>query len=115
MKPVAEKAQVSVDYIKTMYTHLAEDLKEIRQASAKPANRKRSKGPALIEGGMVYLLRKNIRIKRPSEKLDHTKLGPFRIQKKLSKVIYQLSLPKTIKIHPVFYISLLEPALEKAK
>ena len=78
------------------------------------ANKKRTKGPALREGGMVYLVRKNIKTKRPSNKLDHTKLGPFRITKKISKVNYQLSLPENIRIHNVFHISLLKPAPAEA-
>ena len=34
---------------------------------------KRSKGPILEEEGKVYLLRRNIRLKRPYEKLDFKK------------------------------------------
>ena len=64
---------------------------------------------------MVYLLRKNIKTKRPSDKLDYTKLGPFKINKKLGLVIFRLELPQHIRIHPVFYISLLEPAPRNAK
>ena len=45
----------------------------------KHVNKKRSKGLDLKKGGMVYLLRKNIKTKWPSDKLDHTKLGPFKI------------------------------------
>jgi hypothetical protein len=67
-------------------------------------------GPTLKEGEKVYLLRKNIAIKRLSDKLDHKKLGLFKIAKIKSLVNYRLKLPKTIKIHPVFYVSLLEPA-----
>jgi hypothetical protein len=73
-------------------------------------NRKHSVGPTLKEGDKVYLLRKNIATKRPSDKLDHKKLGPFEIAKIKSLVNYRLKLPKTIKIHPVFYMSLLKPA-----
>jgi hypothetical protein len=45
---------------------------------------------------MVYLLRKNIKIKRPSDKLNHTKLGPFKIIKKLGLVTYRLEIPEGI-------------------
>lgn len=58
---------------------------------------------------MVYLLRKNIKTKRLSEKLDYTKLGPFRIKEKKGLVTFKLDLPKTMRIHPVFHKSLLEP------
>jgi hypothetical protein len=38
-------------------------------------------------------------------------LGPFIIEEKLGPVNYQLQLPDTMRrIHPVFHISLLEPA-----
>ena len=64
---------------------------------------------------MVYLRRTNIKIKRPSNKLDHTKLGPFKIKEKLGLVIYKLDLPGEMRIYPVFYVSLLETALESAR
>lgn len=79
------------------------------------ANQKRLEGPTLEEGDKVYLLRRNIKTKRPSEKLDWKKLGPFKIEKKVSKVNYRLTLPKKMRIHPVFHISLLEPAPKNAK
>ena len=56
------------------------------------------------------MLRKNIQTKRPSSKLDHKKLGPFKIKKVVGPVNYQLDLPKTMNIHSVFHISLLEKA-----
>jgi hypothetical protein len=67
-------------------------------------------GPTLKEGDKVYLLQKNIATKRPSDKLDHKKLGLFKIAKIKSLVNYRLKLPKIIKIHPIFYVSLLELA-----
>ena len=74
------------------------------------ANSKRMKGPSLKEGDKAYLVRRNIKTKRPSDKLDYKKLGPFPITQVISKTNYRLSLPITMKIHPVFHISLLEPA-----
>ena len=64
---------------------------------------------------MVYLLRKHIKTKRPSDKLDHTKLGPYKIIKKLGPVTFKLEMPQGMRIHPVFHISLLEPAPLTAK
>jgi hypothetical protein len=77
-------------------------------------NKKRSKGPALREGDPVYLLRKNLKTKRLSTKLDYTKLGPFKILKVIGKTTYKLKLPASMRIHPVFHISLLEPAPRNA-
>ena len=74
------------------------------------ANRKRMKGPSFKEGDKVYLVWRNIKTKRPSDKLDYKKLGPFPILQVISKSNYRLSLSKTMKIHPVFHILLLELA-----
>ena len=67
-------------------------------------------GPPLREGDRVLLVRKNIKTKRPSNKLDFKKIGPFQIKRKISDVNYELSLPQNMRIHTVFHISLLEPA-----
>jgi hypothetical protein len=59
----------------------------------------------------VYLIQRNIQTKQPSTKLDHKKLGLFKIKKIIGLVNYELVLPKTINIYPVFHISLLELVL----
>ena len=64
---------------------------------------------------MIYLLRKNIKTRRPSDKLNHTKLEPFKIQEKLGLVIFRLKLSQYMRIYPVFHILLLEKAPENAK
>jgi hypothetical protein len=56
----------------------------------------------------IYLIRRNIQIKQLSIKLDHKKLGLFKIKRIVGLINYKLVLPKTINIHPVFHISLLE-------
>jgi len=53
---------------------------------------------------------KNIRTIRPNVKLDHRQLGPFTIIDAWGQQAYKLSLPPRYKrLHPVFYVSLLEP------
>jgi len=74
-------------------------------------NSKRSKGLILEEGGKVYLLRRNIRSKRPYEKLDFKKYSPYRIKKKFSDLVYKLKLSKGSYRHLVFHISLLKLTL----
>jgi hypothetical protein len=110
----AHGAILKVKELKTLHKELATDIKFIAQCSAMYYNQKYSIGPTLKEGDRVYLLRKNIKTKRLSNKLDHKKLGPFKIDKKVGTVSYKLLLPRTINIHPVFHISLLEPAPEGA-
>ena len=48
---------------------------------------------------------------QPSHKLSNKFLGPFKILSKASSHSYTLQLPNTIcGVHPVFYVSMLEPA-----
>ena len=110
LKPIAERAMVKVENLKKLHETMQEDLEFIARRAAIQANKKRSDGPDLKKGGMVYLLRKNIKTKRPSDKLDHTKLGPYKILKRLGPVTFELQLPEGMRIHPVFHISLLEKA-----
>jgi hypothetical protein len=58
----------------------------------------------------VYLYTKNLRTKRPSKGLNNVKVRLFLILKQNRPVTYTLELLLDAKIHPRFYISLLEPA-----
>ena len=62
------------------------------------------------EGEKVYILQRNIKIIRPLNKLDHTKIGLYKIKRKLGLVTFEMELPEGINIHPVFHKSLLEKA-----
>jgi hypothetical protein len=59
----------------------------------------------------AYLIQRNIQTKQLNTKLDYKKLGLFKIKRIIGLVNYKLVLPKTINIHLVFYISLLELVL----
>jgi hypothetical protein len=74
------------------------------------ANKFRFGRSRLSEGGLVYLLRRNIKTIRPSDKLDSKKIGPFKIKRNIRDVSFEFELPLTIKIYFIFHISLLEPA-----
>jgi len=58
----------------------------------------------------VWLLHKNFKLRQLSKKLDYIKIGLFKIAEKISEVIYRLDLLVKIKIYPVQYIAMLEPA-----
>ncbi len=110
LRVLSDAARVKVDRLKQLQEYLSTDIQFLAARSATYHNKKRETAPALKEGDKVYLLRKNIATTRPSNKLDHTKMGPFRIDKVKGPVNYQLQLPPRMKIHPVFHVSLLEPA-----
>jgi hypothetical protein len=81
----------------------------LNERSVAYANKKRSMEPPLRRGDKVYLLRKHIKTKRLSDKLDFKKLGPFKVVEKVGTLNFKLQLPKGLRLYPVFYISLLEP------
>ncbi|QRW25063.1 Transposon Tf2-7 polyprotein [Rhizoctonia solani] len=97
---------------------LADFLKEI-QAEAKAAleiaarqnaqyyDLNRREATKLEIGDKVYLSSANIKTSRPSHKLEHKRLGPYKVLEKIGRNSYKLDLPKSMKVHPVFNIALL--------
>ena len=65
----------------------------------------------LREEEKVFLLRRNFKIKRLSDKLDYLKFGLFRILERYGRTHYKLELLKDMKVYPIFYIVLLELVL----
>jgi len=64
-------------------------------------NFKKSKGLDLKKGDKVWLLYKNFKSRRLSKKLDHVKIGLFKIVEKISEVMYRLDLLVKMKIYSV--------------
>jgi len=79
-------------------------------AYAEQANNSRIPVPKLEIGDEVWLLRRYVKTNRPTSKVDYKCFGKFRIMQKVSSHPYKLDLSTSMKIHPVFHISLLEPA-----
>lgn len=62
--------------------------------------------PDLEPGDRVWLEARNIALPG-ARKLNHRRLGPYEIVRKLSPLNYELKLPASMKVHPVFHVSLL--------
>jgi len=73
-------------------------------------NKSKLERPRFKEGDLVYFLRKNIKTIRPSDKLDYKKFGSFKVKRNIKDINYKLHLLPTIRIYPIFHISLLELA-----
>jgi len=58
----------------------------------------------------MYLLTKNLKIRKKSKKLNHVKVESFFIKAVKELVNYELDLLKNARVFSVFYISLLESA-----
>jgi hypothetical protein len=68
-------------------------------------------GDSILEqyqtGGQVWLEGTHLKFPHKATKLNPKRYGLFKIIKAISSVTYQLQLPASWKIHPVFYASLL--------
>lgn len=108
--PQAERAMIATENLKDLHKELENRILDSQQAIAGPRNAKRKMAPQLKKGDKVYLLTKNLKTRRKTKKLDQVKVGPFLIDEQRGPVNYRLTLPPDAKIHPVFHVSLLEPA-----
>jgi hypothetical protein len=97
--------------LKVLHEELAVDLVFFTKKTVSYYNKYYNIKPILKKRNKIYLIQRNIQTKQPSIKLDHKKLGLFKIKRIIGLVNYKLVLPKTINIHPVFHISLLKPVL----
>jgi hypothetical protein len=73
-------------------------------------NKLKFKESRFREEDLVYLLRRNIKIIKPSDKFDYKQFGPFKVKRNIKDISYEFHFLLTIKIYSIFYISLLELA-----
>ncbi len=74
------------------------------------ANKKRDREFTLKERNKSYLLRRNIKTKKLSNKLNHMKLESYRILEIKKSINYKLNLSASMRIHLIFHICLLKSA-----
>ncbi|MBW0516634.1 hypothetical protein O181_056349 [Austropuccinia psidii MF-1] len=87
-----------------------EELESAMKCFEKYADRNRAIPPDFQPGDKVWLASKSTKTTRPTKKLSERWLGPFEVLKKIGSHVYHLKLPQQWKsVHPVFYVSLLEP------
>jgi hypothetical protein len=99
-----------VKKLKNLYQELTRDIEWISLRSSLYYNNKRFEGSRLKKRDQIYLLRRNIKITRLSDKLDYKKLNLFKIVRNIKNVSFELQFPLIMRIYPVFHISLLESA-----
>ncbi|SGY19858.1 BQ5605_C017g08353 [Microbotryum silenes-dioicae] len=97
-----------LQHLRSVQETARKQILQAQETQARFANLKRKPSPPFKIGDQVLLNRRNIQTSRPSSKLDSHKLGPFRIQRIISPAAFKLELPASMKIHPVFHVSLLK-------
>ena len=98
--------------LKTLSTARNEALATHELARQVMSSRSRRGFKPFVKGDKVWLEARNLKRLIINPKFTPKREGPFTITKVLSPIVYQLQLPKTWKIHPVFHASLLSPYRE---
>lgn len=102
--------QTATEMLQQLTTDLEQARQNIQKAQARQAKYANQHRRLVIfkEGEMVLLSTANLRNMDRAPKLVAKYYGPFKIKRVLSDVTYELDLPPTMRIHPVFHISKLK-------
>jgi len=80
-----------------------------------PADAGRTRAPAFPIGSRAYVKAQFFRTTRPSKKLADKFLGPYEVLAQPGTHSVTLRLPDSLRaVHPVFHVSMLEPATPNA-
>ena len=104
----APAAKAVAEKLKALHEDLTEAIKVVQNYQAQYYDAKH-KQIQFQKGDRVWLRSVNVRTERQNRKLDWKQLGPFTVIERLGTQAYRLELPKSMKIHPVFHVILLEP------
>ncbi|KAK5988430.1 Transposon Tf2-11 polyprotein-like protein [Cladobotryum mycophilum] len=109
LRIVNEQGGLRSEELRKNLEAIKERLAKAQETYAKYYNKKHINKQFEL-GQKVLLSTKNLKLKRPSKKLAAKYLGPYEITRVIGdhKLAYELELPKTMRIHNVFPISVLE-------
>lgn len=77
-------------------------LKKAADDMARFYDRHRGEAVTYKVGDMVWLDGKDLKTDRPHKKFEDKRFGPYKITKVIGPNAYQLKLPPSMKVHPVF-------------
>ena len=111
---LTEQVKITADEMHKLHKELKTDIEFLSHYSAFYHNQYHAEAPMLKKRDKVYLLQKNIKITRSSNKLNHVKIRPFKIIRNIKGTSFELKLLKGMQWrHPVFHIFLLKSAPAK--
>ena len=102
-------ATLIANCMEELWDFMQEKMTKLQAKQVVAANCHCKKSPAYKIDDMVWFSTRNIKINRPSKKLDHKMISPYKV-KELVGSSYRLELLHTIKIHNIFYPNLLQKA-----
>ena len=103
-------ALTSATALREIHDHLRAEIARAQSVQAEGGNQRRIPAPVFRPGDRVWLDARNIKTRRPSPKLDHRRLGPYEVIESVGPSAVHLRLPNTVRLHPVFHVSLVEHA-----
>ena len=104
----SNEADKRIIAIKENIILLKRNLDKAKESYKKYADKRRMEAPSFEVGQKVWLIR-NDSNRDKKRKLSHHLVGPFKIIRKVSSLAFELDLPRNMRCHPVFHVSLLEP------
>ena len=97
--------------MQTLHNKLKQNIKFLSHHSVFYHNQHHTGALMLKKRNKVYLLQKNIKTTRSSNKLNHVKIRSFKIIRNIKEISFKLELSEEMQQkHSVFYIFLLESA-----
>ena len=106
--------------MKIVHQSISQEIDWATKEFKRHYDNKRREAPRIEVGSHVYLKRRstgqkqfNIKTLRDSAKLDSLQLGPFKVEERLRNDNYRLKLPSSMRIHPIFHVSLLKPTVNE--
>ena len=107
---IIQKVTIQIEQLTLLHKELQKNIQFLIKRFALYVNKKRNKNFILKEKDKIYLLRRNIKTKKSSNKLNYIKLKSFRILKTKRSVNFKLDLSIFMRIYSIFYISFLKSA-----
>ncbi|KAF4569440.1 hypothetical protein EYR36_009231 [Pleurotus pulmonarius] len=105
-----ESANEFVDRMKSAVDEAQSALVKAQDDMKRYYDQRRTPAPEYQPGDKVWLDSSDINLARPSRKLGHARLGPYKVVRKVGKAAYRLQLPPGLsRLHPVFPVVKLSP------
>jgi len=105
---LAQKATLQIKQLQLLQKELQKNIQFLSKRMILYANKRKDKESTFKERNKAYLLKWNIKTKKLSNKLNHTKLEFYKILKIKELINYKLNLSTFMKIHLIFHICLLK-------
>ena len=104
---ISPSATEHIERLRYIQEEIKASMKLAQEIHARAHNERHDDTPTFEIGQKVWLESTNITTDRPSKKFAPRRLGPYPIITKIGTHAYRLSLPHSMKIHPVFHVNLL--------